>query len=325
MGSHSPICQRAAAALADGGVVLLPSDGLYMALISVLHSENRQAVDALCRVSAQDPEAQELWAFVRNAHDLEAWGLTLPAAAQEIALKVWPGPLSFVYPEPQSDHLDAAFAARRLEVCCPEQSFMAGVLDALAELDDTDLPPMLAGLPAHRPGALPVSSGRWLARSLGFSKIAELVEQVPFVADAGPTRTGCRPTAVELRDGGLQLVRRGPVALETLSEIVGSELPEALYSGDGAIEGLELRVEDPPAPGLQPVQALPENAWAIGVGPRPKNCPDSRWIELREGEEPFVAEYFDALARAAEAGAQTIHLRLPSPQLRDRIGLPPIA
>lgn len=320
MGSPSPISKRVAAALAKGQVALLPSDGLYMALVSAAHCEDRSKLDELCGAAATDKQGPDLVAFVQDANTLTAWGLPLPESASSLAEAFWPAPLSFVYTPEKASALPQAFSVQSLEVCCAQQSFLREILSALQELQDTVAPPMLIGRPSHRPGHLPVTSGRWLPRSLGEEKIADLLEQVPFVIDAGPTRTGCPPTALGFKDSDLCLLRSGPVSKAQLEEKHGKPIPEQLLSAPQSFGDLEL-IAEVPTTGLKPVQQLAADAWAIGVGPRPKNCPDDRWIELYEEPEAFIAEYFDALAQASDAGAKTVYLRVPSEELYERLGI----
>lgn len=323
MGSPSPICKRVATALSQGEVALLPSDGLYMALVSAAHCEQRDKLDALCGAAATHGPETRLFAFVEDAHALSAWELPLPEAAAPVVEAFWPGPLSIVQAPSAKTALPKAFAGQTLELCCAQQSFLREVLAALHEMQDSVSPPMLIGIPSHRPGQLPVTSGRWLPQSLGEEKIADLLEQVPFIIDAGPTRNGCLPTAIAVNKDGLTLLREGPVSQQELADKFDGNITQALETFTSSFGDLELIPEVPKAPkkGLQPVQELAQDAWTIGVGPRPKNCPNDRWIELYEEPEAFIAEYFDALAQASDAGAKTVYLRVPNDALYTRLGL----
>lgn len=321
MGSSSPICQRIAGSLAQGKIALLPSDGLYMALVSAQHCESLAKVVSLCGQAATSVSATVM-AFVPGVSALDPWGLKLPPQASELAKDLWPGPLSFIQTAPAESTLRKLAGKQAIEVSCARQSFLAEVLLGLAQLGKDDVrPPLLLGLPAHRPGELPVSSGRWLPRALGQEAFTDLLERAPFVIDAGPTQTGCLPTALNADDASLTLVRQGPISQATLEEKLKSPLERQLFADHPEYKDLVLRIAEPPSKGLEPVQELDRYAWAIGVGPRPKNCPDERWIELYDEPNAFIAKYFDALAQASDAGAKVIYLRLPNKELNGRLGL----
>lgn len=321
MGAPSPICQRVAHALAQGEVALLPSDGLYMALVSAAHCESRDKLDELCGADPSLDSGPELVAFTRSADDLKAWGLALPKAASAAATAFWPGPLSFVYKVGSKTPLPEAFRDDALEVCCAKQSFLREVMRALAQESEEGNPPLLIGRHAHRNGKLPVTSGRWLPQSLGEKKIGDLLERVPFVIDAGPTQNGCLPTALQVSNSSLTLVRQGPISAETLADKLGQPVQQELRLSPASHGELQVHLAPEPAKGLMTVEELAADTWAVGVGPRPKNCPDERWIELYEKPEAFIAEFFDALARASDAGAKTVYVRVPNDELRSRLGL----
>lgn len=293
-----------------------------MALVSAAHCESRDKLDELCGSAPSPDTGPELVAFARSADDLKAWGLALPKPASAAATAFWPGPLSFIYEVSPQTPLPEAFRDDTLEVCCAKQSFLREVMRALAQESDSDHPPLLIGRHAYRKGKLPVTSGRWLPQSLGEEKIGDLLELVPFVIDAGPTQNGCLPTALQVSKSSLTLVRQGPISAETLADKLDQKVKQDLRLSPASHGDLQVHLAPEPSKGLMTVEELAADTWAVGVGPRPKNCPDERWIELYEDAEAFIAEYFDALAQASDAGAKTVHLRVPNDELRGRLGLP---
>ena len=51
----------------------------------------------------------------------------------------------------------------------------------------------------------------------------ELDGRIPLIVDAGPTEHGIESTIVAVRDGGIAILRRGPITHEQLSEFADSQ------------------------------------------------------------------------------------------------------
>lgn len=79
-------------ALVQGGVIALPTDTVYGLGISPLHVNT---LDALYNLKKRDTAKPIAW-LLADASDLTVYGVQVPAYAQELARRFWPGALTLV-------------------------------------------------------------------------------------------------------------------------------------------------------------------------------------------------------------------------------------
>jgi L-threonylcarbamoyladenylate synthase len=184
---------RAASALKDGQVALLPAEGLYgyHALAS-----SQAGVE---RLEALKPRvATKGWiGLVPRPTDAYRWIAAVAAPAAVLIHAHWPGPLTLVLPAgPAVPHAllgpEGTVALR-----CPGSDFLRAVVLAAGGL--------VVSTSANEPGAPPPASA---------PTAESLPEGVALVVDAGPL-SGAASTVARVDGERVIVLRRGAIALES--------------------------------------------------------------------------------------------------------------
>lgn len=280
---------RAAALIADGQVVAVPTETVYG-----LAADARQA-DAVARIYAAKgrPSFNPLIVHVPDVDAARALAL-FDRDADVLAAAFWPGPLTLVLPLRAEAGLAPAATAGlpTVAVRVPAGRAMRALLEA------TGAP--LAAPSANRSGAISPTRAEHVAASLG--------DAVPLIVDDGACPRGVESTIVM----GREVLRPGPItAAEVADVLAGATLPLP-----GESRGPVPTVAAAPrlSPGKRLVQApgqldshyapskpLRLNAtaaapdeWLIGFGPVPGDDTLSATGDLHEA----AADLFAALHRA---------------------------
>jgi L-threonylcarbamoyladenylate synthase len=191
----------AAQALRAGGVVAFPTETVYGLGADAGNSE------AVARVYALKgrPRSHPLIVHIASAADLPRWAREIPAAAQALAARYWPGPLTLVLPR------------------------AVGVSDAVTGGQDT----VALRVPAHPVArALLAAFGRAIAAPSAnrYGHVSptrashgreEFGGDVPAVLDGGDCEVGLESTIVACLEGRVTLLRPGTITLSDLAAVVG--------------------------------------------------------------------------------------------------------
>lgn len=196
---------RAAAQLAAGGIVAVPTETVYGL---AARADSDAAVAAIYRAKGR-PDFNPL---IVHVPDLSAArGLArLDSRAEALAAAFWPGALTMVLPRREDAPLAAAVTAGLATVAirCPAHPVMRAVLAA------TGL--NLAAPSANRSGGVSPTRAEHVA--------ASLAGRVDLVLDGGACIAGLESTIVALRDaGGWQVLRPGPITAAQIAAIIGPE------------------------------------------------------------------------------------------------------
>jgi L-threonylcarbamoyladenylate synthase len=189
---------RAALALARGDLVCIPTESTYG-----LAADLRSAA-GLARLAAakRGRPADSPWPLI--APDLaaaRALASAWPAAAEQLAARHWPGPLTLVVPARADLPRDVVGPGGGVAVRVSSDPFAAALARALGA-------PMTA-TSANLPGAPPAKTVA-AARALFGDEIACYLD--------GGTCDGVASTLVAVAEGGaLTLLRRGPIAIDELT------------------------------------------------------------------------------------------------------------
>ncbi len=144
----------------------------------------------------------------------------IDSRAAILADRFWPGPLTMVLPRragaPLADAVTAGLPT--VAIRCPAHAAMQALLQRC--------PFPLAAPSANRSGAISPSTAAHVATSLQ--------GRIGLVIDGGATQQGIESTIVALDPAGWRILRPGPVALEDLVAVLGSE-PATTAQG-GTIE-----------------------------------------------------------------------------------------
>jgi L-threonylcarbamoyladenylate synthase len=254
---HHPdpaVIARAAALLRAGELVAFPTETVYGLGAHALDAEAVQKIYA----AKGRPSFNPLIVHVGHAAQAREVAAAWPEAAQRLADRFWPGPLTLVLPKrPQvPDAVTAGLPSVGIRV--PAH----GVAHALLEA---------AGIPVAAPSAnryteLSPTRAIHVERALG--------DRVAMILDGGPTAVGIESTVLDLSGERPVLLRPGMISREALEGVIGPvELPAAMPSGSAPrpAPGMVERHYAPRArvvlfPGESPAAAFREGAARIDAG-----------------------------------------------------------
>ncbi|MBV8851445.1 MAG: threonylcarbamoyl-AMP synthase [Methylobacteriaceae bacterium] len=233
---------EAARLLREGGLVAFPTETVYG-----LGADAANAA-AIARLYAakERPSFNPLIAHVADADAAMREGV-FPPAAQKLAARFWPGPLTLVVPVAETSRISdlARAGLRTVGLRVPAHPI------AHALLRDVGRP--IAAPSANRSGHVsPVSAEHVLA---------DLADKIDLALDGGSSTVGIESTIVACIDARPRLLRPGGIARETIEDVLG----EKLVTVEGRASG------DPIAPGMlrshyAPRAALRLDATAMQAG-----------------------------------------------------------
>ncbi|MFL6518810.1 MAG: L-threonylcarbamoyladenylate synthase [Chthoniobacterales bacterium] len=255
---------RAVALLRQGEAVALPTETVYGlaadalredAVVKIFHAKARPRFDPLI-VHLPDVSWVERVAIIDES---------VREPFSQLAKQFWPGPLTFIFPR-QPDISDIVTAG--LETVAIRLSAHPVFQEVITAFGGP-----LAAPSANRFGRIsPTAAGHVLE---------ELQDLIPLIVDGGPTAHGLESTIVALRNGRIELLRRGPVTQEQLSEF-----------GEVVVAAATAH---PEAPGQLPSHYAPKVRLILAEGaagtdlPPDKRCgllswnpkTDARFVEVR--------------------------------------------
>lgn len=196
----------AAELLRGGHTVALPTETVYGlaadalqsgAVVKIFEAKERPRFDPLI-VHLPDREWLEHVARI----DQESRGLI-----EKLLAKFWPGPFTIILPRREIVPDIVTAGLDTVAVRISAHPLFAEIIRAV------DSP--LAAPSANRFGRISPTSAQHV--------LDELDGRIPLIVDAGPTLHGIESTIVAVRNGRMELVRRGPITteqLETFGEVV---------------------------------------------------------------------------------------------------------
>lgn len=271
--SDSAIAEASRLILA-GQPVAMPTETVYGLAADATNAE------AIARIYAakERPSFNPLIVHVADLAAAEALG-ALTDQARALADKHWPGPLTLVVPlRPEATVASLATAGLpTVAIRVPAHPAMQQLLRACGR--------PLAAPSANASGSISPTRAGHVVRSLG--------GRIPLVIDGGPSERGIESTIVAATDGGLRLLRRGPIAVEGAVETGTGriEAPGQLASHYAPSKPLRLEASDGQ-----------DNEFLIGFGDIRGEASLSEEGDLVEA----AARLFDLLHRADASGQSAI-------------------
>ena len=191
---------RAAVVLANGGLVAIPTETVYgLAAVAV----DAVAVEKIFAAKGR-PATNPLIVHVADlsmARDLAgAW----PDAADTIAARLWPGPVTVVVPRGPRIPDEVTAGGPTVALRCPEHPLTRRLIAKLGK--------PLAAPSANRSLGVSPTTAAHVLESLG--------NRVDLILDGGPCRRGIESTVVDCTVVPPRILRPGPVGLEQLEEVL---------------------------------------------------------------------------------------------------------
>jgi L-threonylcarbamoyladenylate synthase len=262
---------RAVAVLRRGGLVAIPTETVYGLAADALDEE---AVAGIFRAKGR-PASNPLIVHVADVAMARSLAGGWPAAAEAIATRLWPGPVTVVVPRgPRIPDIVTA-GGSTVALRCPDHR-LARRLIAKAGTP-------LAAPSANRSEAVSPTTAHHVLESLG--------NRIELILDGGPCGHGIESTVVDCTVSPPRILRPGPLTRARLEEAVGGpvEWPadettgsgEAMAAGPARSPGQQRRHYAPHTPLELPADAAARAAELLRAGLR------IGWMTLR-GDDPEV-------------------------------------
>jgi L-threonylcarbamoyladenylate synthase len=229
------ILSRAAEVIRTGGVVAFPTETVYGLGAAAFDEKAVARVFEIKRRPRFDP----LIVHVSGPEQLPGIVREIPAAAQVLIERFWPGPLTLVLPKNAAvpDLVTAGLAT--VAVRMPRHPVALELIER-------------AGTPIAAPSANPFG---YISPTTAQHVDRQLGHLVDMVLDGGPCTVGVESTVLSLAGEQPVILRAGGVSPEAIESVLGAGVELAAAS------------DQPVSPGQLPVHYAPGTPIVIGAGP----------------------------------------------------------
>ncbi len=305
---------QAAAILASGGIVGLPTETVYGLAAD---ASNPQAV-ARIFAAKQRPTDHPLIVHLHNVNQISDWASEIPRVAWQLAEAFWPGPLTLILRR-ASGVLDAITGGQEsIALRIPRHELALSVLQQFGR--------GIAAPSANRYGRISPTSAEHVREELG--------DAVDLVLDGGACSIGIESTIVDLCSGALRILRPGAITAEHLRAATGVAVAPAMPAGprspgtSNSHYAPSARVSVvSPTHVLKEVEKFHTMGWSVGVlsSIYPSDLPTSvPWLSLGFGINEQARQVYRRLREADHMGLAAIVAVLPEDigighALRDRL------
>ena len=312
------LLERAAGMLRAGRLVAFPTETVYGL---GAHALDPDAVGRIYTAKGR-PAFNPLIVHIPDVASARRLTQEWPEAADRLAARCWPGPLTLVLPKATivPDAVTAGLGTVALRV--PAHPV------ALALLHAAGIP--LAAPSANRSGQVSPTTAAHVARSLG--------GRVPLILDGGACEVGIESTVIDLSVQPPRLLRPGMVSQRELEEVLGPlappgapDAPDAPRSSPGMLD----RHYAPAAavllyePGMEATtiplaNAVRDRGGSVGAIVRLSRPATDRTIIQPDDPTGYARSLYDALHQLDAAGVELILIERPPPTgewdaVRDRL------
>jgi L-threonylcarbamoyladenylate synthase len=247
--------RRAVEQLRAGEAVALPTETVYglaadalreEAVLKIFQAKSRPRFDPLI-VHLPDAEAVARVAFIDQ---------TVTALFEQLRKHFWPGPLTFIFPRRAAVPDLVTAGLKTVAVRLSADSVFAEIVQSFGG--------PLAAPSANRFGRISPTTAAHVRE--------ELDGLIPLIVDGGPTAHGLESTIIALRNGRIEVLRRGPVTEEQLAQF-----------GEVAVIGPTVH---PEAPGQLPSHYAPRTPLVLVDDPATFVCPAGKRCGLLAWKRP---------------------------------------
>ena len=210
--------ERAARALAAGGLVAFPTETVYGLGAD---ADNADAVRAIFAAKGR-PADHPVIVHVLDASAIGPWSSGASAAAQALARAFWPGPLTLVLPRSPRAHDALTGGQSTVGLRCPAHPWARALLAAFCALR-ADASAALAAPSANRFGRISPTTAAHVRADLGEKPDG----RIDLILDGGPCPVGIESTIVDLSGTAPRLLRHGAVTRRQIESAIGREVPDA--------------------------------------------------------------------------------------------------
>jgi L-threonylcarbamoyladenylate synthase len=276
--------RRAAALIRGGGLVAFPTETVYGLGANAFDAA---AVARIFTVKGR-PRQSPLIVHVDSIDMARALVLEWPDAADRLARRYWPGPLTLVLPKQPSipDIVTAGLATVGLRV--PSHPLALALIRA-------------AGVPIAAPSANPFTG---LSPTTADHVRQSLGDAIDLVLDGGPATVGIESTVLSLAGAEPVLLRPGVIPLPEIEASIGP-----VRIAEGAAAGAHA------SPGMHPQHYRPRTPLVLLAAGDPPPAGRGEWLrlgrELPAAPVAYAAMLYAALHRLDAQGLDWIAVEPP--------------
>lgn len=209
--------RRAGAAIAEGKLVVIPTETVYGLGADVF---NPDAVARVFEAKAR-PAFDPLIVHIASFDGIGRIARAFPPKARLLAEALWPGPLTMILPKRPEVPDIVTSGLDTVAVRFPVHP----VARRIIEYSGT----VVAAPSANPFGYISPTTARHVARMLG--------DRVDFIVDGGPCAVGVESTVIDMTNDTPALLRPGGMPVERIREIVGEVLMPKRKGGPVASPG----------------------------------------------------------------------------------------
>lgn len=268
--------QTAAAILADGGLVGIPTETVYGLGANGL---DPKAVADIFTAKGR-PQDNPLILHIPHVGWLECYCRDIPEQAYALAERFWPGPLTMVLHRKDNVPDVVTAGLDTVGMRCPGHALCREIIQ-------------LAGVPVAAPSGN--TSGR-PSPTTAQHMLEDMDGRIHAIVDGGPCGVGVESTIVDLTCVPPRLLRPGGVTLEQLREVLGT------VDVDAAVIRHMQAGEKPRAPGMAYRHYAPKAPVTVVTGDPEKSA---AYIAAHAGEQDGVIcfdEFADRFPKQAVTG-----------------------
>ena len=301
--------RRAAEILRRGGLVAFPTETVYGLGAD---ASNAKAVARLYAVKGR-PSDHPVIVHFASSQDAFLWAREAPQAAQVLAAKFWPGPLTLILKrsEKAKDFISGGQDSVGLRV--PSHPVAQELLK--------EFKGAIAAPSANRFGLVSPTTPAHVREDLG--------KDVDLVLEGGPSEVGIESTIVDLSGGAPVLLRPGRISKADLEAALNSRVLEKNSSSTRHSGGLERHYAPRTPARLVPSYDLDKEIGRMKekVAVLAFSRPDERvdyWLRMSRDPQAYAQKLYGALRELDTAGCEEILVEAPpeAPEwaaVRDRL------
>jgi L-threonylcarbamoyladenylate synthase len=288
--------ERAATLLGAGKLVAFPTETVYGLGAD---ASNESAIHRLYRVKRRPAEHPVIVHFA-SAEAALRWAREVPDAAQALAKRFWPGPLTLILKRSPLARDFVTGGQDNVGLRVPSHPVAHELLDAFGK--------GVAAPSANRFGHVSPTTAAHVREDLG--------KDVDLVLEGGPSDVGIESTIVDFSSGAPVLLRPGRISRAQLEEVLHSAV---LKKGSDSVRhsgGLERHYAPRTPARLVATHELDREIARLGdkVAVLAFSRPDERvdfWLRMPREPHPYAQRLYAALRELDTAGCDAILVESP--------------
>lgn len=274
---------QAAAHLRRGELVAFPTETVYGLGADAASPAAVQKIFA----AKGRPRDHPVIVHLAGQEQLDAWGV-VPPAAQQLAERFWPGPLTLVVPKRPAVPAEVTGGQPTVALRAPAHPVAQALLTAFGG--------GIAAPSANRFGRISPTTAQ---------HVAEEFPELALILDGGPCAVGLESTIVDCTQTPVRILRPGGISAEALAELIGYP-PELAQRAQLRVPGMLARHYAPRTPCYLVAQAQPQaDEGVISRRARPIGVP-GRWRTLPDEPAAYGRQLYAALRELDTLGLKAI-------------------